>query len=255
MSAIHGCNYAAKFHRFQKSPPPPPLVVTMDRLVVDSEGDPGLQPWSTTFQFETDQKRLNSIREVKARLKPLEDKIDRYNAAHHVRAMSFASVMPYRIVSYHKLFRSLLPPCFRGSIDITGYCNITVPAYSCRFTREEPMEMFVCVFGRHVPDSLVDSLVPSPSLCCLRSGVVYDTPVSFTPYVYLFLDEFWHRRRQRERGRRSNKPARHSIGCRRACGVQWAWRLETTRCASVVVSPLFSPRFSSLLFVPAGEFV
>lgn len=55
------------------------------RLVVDSAGDPELQSWSTTFQFETDQKRLNSIREVKARLKPLEDKTDRFKAAHHVR--------------------------------------------------------------------------------------------------------------------------------------------------------------------------
>lgn len=55
------------------------------RLVVDSAGDPELQSWSTKFHFETDQKRLNSIREVKARLKPLEDKIDRFNASRHVR--------------------------------------------------------------------------------------------------------------------------------------------------------------------------
>ena len=52
---------------------------------MDSAGDPELQSWSTKFHFETDEKRLNSIREVKTRLKPLEDKIDRFNAAHHVR--------------------------------------------------------------------------------------------------------------------------------------------------------------------------
>ncbi len=55
------------------------------RLVVDSAGDPDLESWSTTFHFETDEKRLNSIREVKARLKPLEDKMDRFNAARNVR--------------------------------------------------------------------------------------------------------------------------------------------------------------------------
>lgn len=54
------------------------------RLVVDSAGDPGLASWHTTFHFETDQKRLNSIREVKARLKPLEDKSDQFSLAQHV---------------------------------------------------------------------------------------------------------------------------------------------------------------------------
>lgn len=57
------------------------------RLVVDSAGDPGLLSWHTTFHFDTDQRRLNSIREVKARLKPLEDKRDRFEAAHHVSAV------------------------------------------------------------------------------------------------------------------------------------------------------------------------
>ncbi|CAM9825307.1 unnamed protein product [Scytosiphon promiscuus] len=57
------------------------------KLVVDSGGDPQLQSWSTKFHFDTDEKRLNSIREVKARLKPLEDKIDRYNAAFHAASL------------------------------------------------------------------------------------------------------------------------------------------------------------------------
>lgn len=58
----------------------------MIRLVVDSVGDPELQPWSTVFHFDTDQRRLNSIREVKARLKPLEDKMDSFHATLHVRS-------------------------------------------------------------------------------------------------------------------------------------------------------------------------
>ncbi|CAM9801278.1 unnamed protein product [Pylaiella littoralis] len=53
------------------------------KLVVDSAGDPGLASWHTTFHFDTDEKRLNSIREIKARLKPLEDKIDRFKADRH----------------------------------------------------------------------------------------------------------------------------------------------------------------------------
>lgn len=88
------------------------LVAAMDRLVVDSEGDPGLQSWSTTFQFETDEKRLNSIREVKARLKPLEDKLDRFNAAHHVRVVCTLCAF----VGVFVLLRSQLPTYFCSGI-------------------------------------------------------------------------------------------------------------------------------------------
>ncbi|CAN0537398.1 unnamed protein product, partial [Ectocarpus sp. 8 AP-2014] len=51
------------------------------KLVVDSGGDPELQPWSTTFRFETDEERLTSIQNIKERLKPLEYKVAQYNAA------------------------------------------------------------------------------------------------------------------------------------------------------------------------------
>ncbi|CAM9280554.1 unnamed protein product [Ascophyllum nodosum] len=53
------------------------------RLVVDSAGDPELQPWSTVFHFETDEKRLNCIRDIKFRLKPLADKMDGFHSTLH----------------------------------------------------------------------------------------------------------------------------------------------------------------------------
>lgn len=108
----------------------------MDRLVVDSAGDPGLQSWSTTFQFETDEKRLNSIREVKARLKPLEDKIDRYNAAHHVRVVlccvvSCASSISHHVISYHTRFYGdrKLSPCF-AAVQCIDSSVTRLPVYS-----------------------------------------------------------------------------------------------------------------------------
>eukprot|EP00752_Nemacystus_decipiens_P004173 g3816.t1 len=80
------------------------------KLVVDSAGDPGLQSWSTTFHFETDQKRLNSIREVKARLKPLEDKLDRYKAAHHAASTRESSALEQAREAFNRLPPSLRCP-------------------------------------------------------------------------------------------------------------------------------------------------
>eukprot|EP00903_Cladosiphon_okamuranus_P018047 g16608.t1 len=83
------------------------------KLVVDSAGDPELQSWSTTFQFETDQKRLNSIREVKARLKPLEDKIDRFNAAHHAASTRERSALEQAGEAFNSL-----PPSLRSPVGL-----------------------------------------------------------------------------------------------------------------------------------------
>lgn len=121
----------------------------MDRLVVDSEGDPGLQSWSTTFHFETDQKRLNSIREVKARLKPLEDKIDRFNAAHHVSVASC-------VVS--------------GAFVLIGGFPDTSAAVALR----QSLSFFICAayrrwcaFNPHAPSTLLVATRPPRSLLCL----------------------------------------------------------------------------------------
>lgn len=59
------------------------------RLVVDSAGDPEVRSWCTQFHFDTDQKRLDSIREVNSRLKPLEKKMERFNLDLNVSCRQF----------------------------------------------------------------------------------------------------------------------------------------------------------------------
>lgn len=71
---------------------------------MDSAGDPGLASWHTTFHFDTDEKRLNSIREIKARLKPLEDKIDRFKADRHVSVQISSVVFVCQVLCYSKCF-------------------------------------------------------------------------------------------------------------------------------------------------------
>ena len=62
---------------------------------MDSAGDPELQPWSTVFHFETDEKRLNCIRDIKFRLKPLADKMDGFHSTLHVRDYKYMYIHIY----------------------------------------------------------------------------------------------------------------------------------------------------------------
>lgn len=53
--------------------------------MVDSEGDPHLEKWSTCFRFDTDQARLENIQKLNRQLQPLQKKMEDYECARHVR--------------------------------------------------------------------------------------------------------------------------------------------------------------------------
>ncbi|CAM9441202.1 unnamed protein product, partial [Ectocarpus sp. 8 AP-2014] len=87
------------------------------RLVVDSGGDPELQPWSTTFRFETDEKRLTSIREVEGRLKPLKDKVAQYNTARQQASTEQEQALACAKESARGLPRNLVSAIRLDSLD------------------------------------------------------------------------------------------------------------------------------------------
>lgn len=107
---------------------------------MDSAGDPHLQEWSTRFRFETDEMRLELIREVKEQLKPLQEQLDAYQADCQV-----SKSMAQEKEKKRKMGRTPSTEQLRGPMDaraasfvcwpeLTIICRLYTQAlaYSCR---------------------------------------------------------------------------------------------------------------------------